>query len=258
MSKTHLVVPDPHAHPDFHNDRAIWLSKLIRDVKPDVVINLGDAADLASLSLFDKGKASFYGRSYEKDINAHLDFTDKMWHHVRKAKKRMPRKIVLEGNHEHRIKKAIDQQPEIAGHKYGMSFSDLEFDRHYDDVVEYEGQTPGVINVDGINYAHFFISGVMGRPIGGEHHAHSLIAKNYVSSTCGHSHTVDTAWRKDGSGRTIQGLVAGVYQDYQSPWAGRVNDKWWSGVVVKRNVENGSYDPQFISMDSIKKEYGND
>ena len=252
---THLVVPDPHAHPDFNNDRAIWLSKLIKDIKPDTVINLGDNADLASLSHFDKGKASFFGASYEKDINAHLDFTDKMWHHVRKSKKKMPRKIILEGNHEHRIKRAIEYQPELSGHSFGLSFKDLALDENYDDVVEYVGQTPGIINVDGVNYAHFFISGVMGRPIGGEHHASSLISKQFSSCTCGHSHTVDTSWRTDVTGRTIQGLVAGVYQDYKSPWAGAVNDKWWSGVVVKRNVDNGSYDPQFISMEAIRKEY---
>ena len=45
MSRTHLVIPDGHAHPDFHNKRAEWLGALIADVKPDVVINIGDVAE---------------------------------------------------------------------------------------------------------------------------------------------------------------------------------------------------------------------
>ena len=47
--KVHLCTPDVHAHPDFNNDRADWLGKLILDLKPDVVVNIGDAADPTSL-----------------------------------------------------------------------------------------------------------------------------------------------------------------------------------------------------------------
>lgn len=255
MSKTHLIIPDQHAHPDYNNDRAVWMGKLIKDVKPDIVINMGDAADLASLSTFDKGKATFFGRSYEKDIESHLDFQDKMWHTVRKAKRKMPQTVILEGNHEHRIKRAIDADPHLAGHKHGLSFKDLDWDSYYADVIEYDGGTPGTTTIDGITYAHFFISGVMGRPIGGEHHAYSLLAKNYSSCTAAHSHTVDWACRTDIHGKKIMGAVCGVYQDYDSPWAGDVNRLWWSGALIKRGVEDGVYSPQFISMDQIKKEY---
>lgn len=59
------------------------------------------------MSSFDKGKASFHGRNYQKDIEAHLDFQDRMWHPIKKAKRKLPHRVVLEGNHENRIKKAI-------------------------------------------------------------------------------------------------------------------------------------------------------
>ena len=77
MGKDYLVVPDPHAHPNFNNDRADWLGKFILDHKPDVVVNMGDTWDLPSLSSFDKGKASFSSASYERDIDAGLDFQDR-------------------------------------------------------------------------------------------------------------------------------------------------------------------------------------
>ena len=256
MSKVHLVVPDPHAHPDHHNKRADWVGKLIKDLKPDVVINMGDAADLASLSSYDKGKASFYGRSYEKDINSHLDFQERMWKPMRKAKRKQPYRVVLEGNHEHRIKRALETSPELAGDKLGISFKDLDFNKYYHEVIEYHGQTPGVYSIDGIAYAHYLVSGLMGRPIGGEHHAASLISKNYTSCTVAHSHTVDWAVRTDTFGKKVMGCVAGVFQDYEAGWAGHCNDLWWQGVVIKRGVEGGVYSPQFVSMKELEEEYG--
>jgi len=252
LSKTHLVIPDPHAHPDFSNERADWIGRLILDIKPDVVVNLGDAADMASLSTYDKGKRAFTGRNYRNDINAHLDFQDRMWYPIKKSKKRLPRSVVLEGNHEHRVERALDLSPELQG---TIGFKDYAFDDFYDDVVRYEGGTPGVIEIDGIHYAHYFVSGIMGRPVGGVKPAYALSLVNGVPSTCGHIHTLDYSVRTLGNGRKIQCLVAGVGQDYEAPWAGNVNHLWWRGVIVKRGVDNGNYDPEFISMERLKREY---
>ena len=256
MTKTHLVIPDQHAHPDYPNQRADWVGKLIKDVKPDVVVNMGDAADMASLCSYEKGKSSFVGRSYEKDINSHLEFQDRLWLPFRRSKRKLPHRIVLEGNHEHRIKKALSTDPELEGERYGISFKDLDFDSYYDEVVEYHGGTPGISDIDGISYAHYFISGVMGRPMSGIHHAYSLLQKNHKSCTCAHTHLID--WRVETKldGTKMMGLVAGVYQDYSSDWAGDANRLWTSGVWIKRNVENGMYDPEFVSIERLQREYG--
>lgn len=252
MSKIHLIIPDPHAHPDFNNDRADHIGKLILDLKPDVVINLGDMWDMASMAGYDKGKKSFWGRTFKRDIDSGLDFDERLWEPARKAKKKRPYAIFFEGNHEHRLKKAVDLQPELEG---TIGFSDFNLDRNYDEVIEYKGSTPGVVEVDGIHYAHYFTSGVMGRPIGGEHPAYSLISKQFVSATCGHIHTTDYAVRTDPRGRRIHGLVAGVAQDYESPWAGEINHLWWRGVIIKREVDNGTYSPQWVTLEELRKEY---
>jgi hypothetical protein len=253
MSKTYLLIPDQHAHSEYNNDRADWMGKLIKDVKPDVVVNIGDAADVPSLSSFDKGKASFASRNYEKDIEAHLDFQERMWAPIKHAKKKQPYRVILEGNHEHRVKKALEYSPELGGDRFGISMNDFDFKKYYHEFIEYEGQTPGIWESDGISFAHFFISGVMGRPIGGVHHASSLINKNYKSSVCGHSHTVDWAVRTDTSGKQIMGLVGGVYQDYDSPWAGKVNNLWWRGCSILHDVEDGVFNPQFVSIKKMKE-----
>ena len=71
---THIVFSDAHAHYQHNNNRAEWLGELIRDVKPDTVVALGDQADMPSLSGYDKGKKSFQGRTYRADIDVHSDF----------------------------------------------------------------------------------------------------------------------------------------------------------------------------------------
>lgn len=248
----HLIIPDPHAHYQHNNDRALWVSKLIDDVKPDVVIVMGDLWDMPSLSGYDKGKKVFQGRTYRQDIDVGLDFNEKLWHYPKKSKKKQPRKVFLEGNHEERIRRAINMQPELEG---AIGYDDLDLNRWYNDTVYYVGGTPGHIRIDGVSYAHYFISGIMGRPLGGEHPAYSHITKLRTSTTAGHSHLLDYCIRK-GIGGDHMSLVAGCYFDYNADWAGECNNMYWRGVVIKNDVENGTYNPEFISLNKLQKTYG--
>lgn len=253
MSRSHLFITDSHSHYQHHNKRAEYLGELIADLKPDVVIHGGDSADMPSLSSYDRGKKNFQGRTYRADIDSHLDFMDRMFYRIRRRKKRRPKFIFLEGNHENRIKKAINLQPELEG---AIGFDDLELDRYFDEVVEYDNGTPGVINVDGINYAHYFVSGLMGRPVGGEHPATSLISKQLESCSAGHNHLADLSIRTTAQSRKIFGLFGGCYQDFDADWAGAANRLWWRGLVFKRGVTKGIYDPEFISLERLKRVYG--
>jgi len=133
--KKYLVIPDQHAHPEYHNERANWIGELIKETRPDVVVNMGDAADMSSLCSYDKGKKDFQGRTYRKDIDSHLDFQDRIWSTVRKSKKKLPRRIFLHGNHENRIAKTIQIQPELEN---TISFDDL--------VSAYAEQVRGLID----------------------------------------------------------------------------------------------------------------
>lgn len=253
MDKEHLFVTDQHAHYKHHNKRAELLGHLINDTKPDVVVFGGDLWDMPSLSSYDRGKKSFQGRTYRADIDSGLDFLDRCFTVVRKQKKKMPKFIFLEGNHENRLKKAINLQPELEG---TISFSDFQLECYFDEVIEYDGGTPGVVSIDGISYAHYFVSGVMGRPISGEHPAYSLISKQFVSCSAGHIHTADYAIRTNADGRKLHGLLGGCFQDYDSDWAGEANRLWWRGCVRKRGVNKGDYSPEFISLELMKKIYG--
>lgn len=251
---THLVFGDAHAHPDHDNNRASLLSSLIVDIQPEVVVNLGDQWDMSSLSSYDKGKASFIGRTYRQDIESGLEFSRLVWEPIRRRKKRLPRRVFLIGNHEQRIARALDLQSNLHG---TIGYEDFSLSDHYDEVVDYNGNTPGSITIDGIHYAHYFISGISGRPISSDvSPAAALVGKNLVSSTAGHSHLFDYSVRNAANGMRLNGLVAGCFIDYNIEWAGESNKLWSRGVAICHNVENGAYDLEWVSIARLKKEYG--
>lgn len=254
MSITHLVYGDAHAHPNFNNDRAEWLGKLIVDIRPDVIVNVGDNADMSSLSSYDKGLRHFYGKNYREDINAHLDFEEKVWTPIKKLKKKLPLRVYCVGNHDYRIERALDKSPELQG---AMSMKDLQLDHFYDEVVPYEGYgSPGLIEVDGIGYAHYVISGVSGKPLSAQHLGFQLLQKRHKSTTVGHQHVMSYDSQPLAQDKFIHGLALPCMTDYPVDWAGMINGLWNRGVIIKRNVEDGDYDMEYISLKRLKKEYG--
>ena len=253
MSKKILVIPDGHANPSYDNRRFELLSNLIIDERPDIVVNIGDGADMESLASYDKGKRSFTGKSYYKDIESYRDAQAKTWEPVKARKKKLPDRYYFIGNHEQRIDRALDLSPELEG---TIGYKDLALEEYYDEVIGYEGQTPGTKVIEGIAFAHYFITGVMGRPVSGEHPAYSLITKNLKSCIQGHTHVLDYCVRTDGDGKKTHALVCGVYQDYEAPWAGMVNRLWWRGLAILDNVEDGQFDLRCVSLKNLEKAYG--
>lgn len=245
MSK-HLILPDFHASPHTDNDRADWFGKMLLDVKPDVVVCLGDFADMPSL--FKKR----YGANEEKyweDIKATQDAMYRMLRPLKehnqklkswKKKPYKPRLVMCLGNHEQRIVNC----------KGGPSVDHLP----YKAWEVYPYREP--VEIDGVTYAHSVISGVMARDIGGENPAVKVLSTAHTSTTVGHSHLLDFSVQTTLSGKKIYGLVAGCYDDHDHDYAGPANKLWWRGAVVKHNVSGGTYDPEFIQMSTIKNRYG--
>lgn len=245
---THLVIPDSHAHPDYSNRRFELLGRLIADIKPDVIIDIGDQADMASLCKHDRNTLSSEGNRYTDDIEASKDAHEKLFHHIKKRKKKLPRRIKCIGNHEYRIERAIHEDPSMQGK---LSMNDLELPRWWDEVYDYLN----VANVDGVAYSHFFPTGVLSRAISGPNAARTLLQKTHMSATMGHSHILDYSIDTKPTGKKIHGLVCGCFIDYDASYAGPANKLWWRGVVIKRNVEDGMYDPTFVSLKTLFNEY---
>jgi hypothetical protein len=47
----------------------------------------------------------------------------------------------------------------------------------------------------------------------------------------------------------------GCFKGAAEDWAGQANTGWWQGVVVKRELANGMYEPEFVSLAQIMKAY---
>ena len=105
-----LVIGDAHAKPGVSNRRFDWLGKFIADTKPDVVVDIGDWADMESLSSYDKGKRSFEGRRYKRDVEAAIDARERVNYGMRGMSRR-PTLVALTGNHTERIARAAQSNP---------------------------------------------------------------------------------------------------------------------------------------------------
>ena len=70
MNKKHFIIPDCQTKEGVPLEHLTWAGKYCAEKHPDVVINIGDFADMPSLSSYDVGKKDFEGRRYTKDIAA--------------------------------------------------------------------------------------------------------------------------------------------------------------------------------------------
>jgi hypothetical protein len=254
---TAVVFSCGHSDPDVSNERFTWLGKFLYDIKPDYVVDLGDGADMRSLNSYDTRKpTSIVSQSYERDINHYNDSQERLRHYFKANKRKRPAWYGFEGNHETRIKTAINLDPRLEGKKYGISFKHLQTDKWFDEYHEYSNGAPSIHSYDGVDYAHFIGAGNSTRAMSGIHHAHGLLHKRFNSCTVGHSHLRSIHFQDNAGAKGIIGLVAGCYKGAYEGWAGQANGDWWKGVIVKRNVEAGLYEPQFVSLETLRRTYG--
>jgi hypothetical protein len=58
------------------------------------------------------------------------------------------------------------------------------------------------------------------------------------------------------NGKKLQALSAGCYLTHPEFFAKDTQHMWWSGIIVKREVSNGSYNIETIDTKAIRREYG--
>lgn len=254
---TAIVYTCAHASPQVSNKRFEWLGNLIFDIKPDYTVDLGDFSDLSSLNSYDtRYPKAIVAQNYESDIETTIDAQEKIWAKFIQRKVRKPRRYGFEGNHENRIKKALSHDPRLEGSKYGISFKHLQTNRFYDEYFHYKNGAPAIHAIDGVNYAHFISSGNYGTALSGLHHGYALTVKLSASATVGHSHKFNYFVKQEARPNPIHGLVAGCFKGKDEHWAGQANNEWRKGVCIKRNIKNGDYDLQWISMEELERNYG--
>jgi hypothetical protein len=202
----HLVLPDVQAKDGNDFTFLKCLGNFIVEKQPDVIVCIGDFADMESLSTYDRGMKSFEGRRYTKDLFAARDAMDALLTPLfrynktakhNKHKQYKPRMVLTLGNHENRINRAINEDSKLEGL---MSTDDLPYQDW--EVIPFLD----VVVIDGVAYSHYFTSGAMGRPICS---AQALLTKKHMSCFAGHQQGRQIAYGKRADGTEMTSIICG-------------------------------------------------
>jgi hypothetical protein len=254
---THIVIPDTQAKAGVPTDHLRWIGQYIVDEfrdKPVKIIHLGDHADMPSLSSYDKGKKSMEGRRVVADIKAANDawaiLNEAMVafnKHRAKLKHKLwlPERHILMGNHEDRINRAVEGDPQLEG---VFSVDNLDYQRSGWAVKPFRE----ILMLDGVAYSHYFYNPMTGKPFGGNVEARlKTIGHTF---TMGHQQTLMYGLRFV-AGQSQHGLIAGACYLHDEDYKGPQGNAHWRGIVVKHEVRDGSYDPMFVSLDYLCRRY---
>ena len=238
-----LVIPDAHAHPDYDNDRFDVLGDYIARHRPDMVMSIGDWADMASICEH-SSKLSLEGKRYPDDCESVVDSQERMFSHV--GGLNIDWQMVL-GNHDARIDKLAAQNPQLEG---VISMDDL----RYEDFGWTVHPFRKVTSFFGWHFSHYFPTGVSGRPISGPLAAKALVQKNHESCVQGHSHLVGWHSEATPSGKRIHGVVVGCYSSIAQieDWNQNTEFAWWRGVVHIHGAKDGDGGIQFVPGDLME------
>ena len=114
----------------------------------------------------------------------------------------------LLGNHEWRAYRAGENDPEL--HGLLDPIKDLDLLGYGWNIHKFKD----IINIEGINFCHFFTKGLMDKPIGAENVAKALVDTFASSCVQGHTHKRQMWFKNKIDGTEIFGLVAGCYFEH--------------------------------------------
>jgi len=250
----HLVIPDCQVKRNTPLEHIKYAGLYAVEKKPDVIICLGDFADMESLSSYDVGKKAFEGRRYSEDIKIAKEAMQLFLKPIRteqlrliknKEKRWNPRLVMLLGNHENRITRAIDNDSKLEGL---ISTDDLGYKEAGWEVIPFLK----VVTIDEVCYSHFFVSGVMGRPVTT---ARALLTKHHMSCVAGHMQGRDIAYAQRANGDRLTGLISGSFYQHHELYLNAQTNQHWRGLWLLHEVFNGSFDELPVSIDYLKRKY---
>lgn len=252
--RTHLIIPDCQVKDNVPTDHLEWIGKYIVDIKPDVIVNIGDFADMPSLSSYDKGKKQFEGRRYIIDIESAKQGMKKLLEPLKKYNKNRlktrhkqykPEMHLTLGNHENRINRAVEADAILEDM---MATTNLQYEK---DWIVHEFLKP--VEIDGVVYAHYFYNPMSSRPYSGM--IEGRLKNIGFTFTMGHQQGLAIGMRTLNNGQMIRGLVAGSCYLHDEGYIGPQGNEHWQGIIVKHEVEDGNYCLMEVSLDYLCRRY---
>jgi hypothetical protein len=248
-----LVLPDVQAKPGIDFKFLTSIGKYILAKKPDVIVNIGDFADMPSLSMHDSaGSKSMEGKRYKEDIWAAREAMDALltpiYEFNKRAKKNRdkqykPRMVLTLGNHENRIDRAINNDKKLDGL---ISIDDLPY-QDWEVIPFLE-----VVVIEGVAFSHFFCGGVLGRPISS---AQAILAKMHMSCFAGHQQGRSIAFGKRADGTDMTAIISGSCYEHDEDYLNYQGNQHWRGLWLLHNVKDGSFDECAVPLHYIVDNY---
>lgn len=259
MAIRHLVIPDTQVKPGVPTEHFDWIGRYIVEKQPDVIVHLGDAWDMPSLSSYDAGKKCFEGRRYLADIKAGNDALDRLMapmiaHNAHKArmkeKQYRPRLVILRGNHEARIERAANENAALDG-VIGY--------HHFNDVAHGWEPVPFLqpIIIDGVAYVHFSALNANGDVMGSKHgqsNARTQLNREMRTMVCGHKQGLDIA-NRPAHGKLLWSIIAGSAYLHDEEYLTPQGNHYWRGIVVLNDVRDGEFEPMPITLAYLERRY---
>ena len=251
----HFVVPDTQVREGVPLEHLEAAGNYIVDKKPDTIIHLGDHWDMHSLSSYDRGTKKGEGTRYQEDITVGIQamhtLLSPIWKYnalqaKHKNKLYKPRMVFTLGNHEERIMRYVNSNPELAGK---CSYEDLELTKL--GWEWYNFRVP--VEIDGVYYAHYFYNPNTGRPYGGR--AATRLNNIGFSFTMGHQQGKDEAEKPLANGKTLRGLIVGSFYQHEEDYKGPQGNHHWRGCIYKHEVRSGSYCMMELSLDYLLEKW---
>jgi len=242
------VIPDTQVRPGVPLDHLRHVGQYIADKQPEVIVHLGDHADMPSLSSYDKrGSKEFEGRRYVKDVAAAVAGMEALLEPIAKARGYNPRKVMCYGNHENRINRAANDQSELDGL---ISLDDLRY-------AEFGWETHDFLKpviISGVVFCHYLTSGPMGRPVTT---AAALLSKRHMPCVVGHQQGLQQATAVRADGALMNGIIAGSCYMHQESYLGQQGNNHWRGMLFLNDVQrNGEFETMPLTLRFLKRRYG--
>ena len=251
-----LIIPDCQVKEGVPLEHLTWAGKALCDYRPDVVVNIGDFADMPSLSTHDvKGSKYFEGLRYKKDVEVVKKAMQQLLAPLRELQKTQkeskhkvykPRMVLTLGNHENRIVRAVNNSPQLEGL---IQVEDLGYDKDWE---VHEFLKP--VFIAGVGFSHYWPVGAMGRPAASPA---AIISKLHMSCVAGHQQGKQLAYGKRADGKPICAIIAGSYYMHDEDYMDSLSNRHWRGLVVLNDVKDGHFDEMTLSIEYLERKYGN-
>ena len=243
---TILVIADTQAKSEENLEYLLWIGHYIAEKQPDIIVHIGDHYDFPSLSSYDKGKSSSEGRRLYKDIEAGNTGFEYLNMAMKDIPDYNPRKVFCLGNHEHRLSRYVDDNPELIG---TLGVDKLPFEKYGWEVHPFLKP----IEIEGIYFVHYLANPFTGKPYSGS--AANILSKVGKSFVVGHKQTLDISIRPTIDGSLQLGIVNGACYDFDEDYKGYQGNHHFRGLTVLHECSNGFGVPMFVSLDYMKEKY---